>query len=290
MEKIRIITDTVSDISLEEAKQSDIELLPITVTVGDKNYRELFDLTKEEYWNILENGDEIPKTSQVTPQMFLDAYKKAYSEGYNRIIVVTINAKGSGTFNSANLAAEMFKEENGEETVIKVIDSGIYTYCYGKPVIDAGNMVKDGKSFDEVVAFLEERLPRMRAYAYISTLKFARASGRISVLSAIVGEALGLKPILDVSDGKVDVISKTRGEKAAISTVISKVAEDAYDIENNEIVIVHGSNDPEIIEKVISEVKQKLNPKSIYVGKLGCSITNNAGPQAIGVLYYGKTR
>lgn len=288
MDKIRIITDTASDISIEEAKESDIELLPITITVNGKAYRELFDLSKEEFWNILEKGEEIPKTSQITPPVFLDAYKKAYEEGYNKIIVVTINAKGSGTFNSANLAAQMFLEEISKDVEIKVIDSGIYTYCYGKPVLDAGMMIKEGKTFDEVVSYLTERLPKMRGYAYISTLKFAKASGRISLLSAIVGEALGLKPILDASDGKVDIVSKTRGEKAAISTVISKVKEDAYDIENNEVVVVHGNNEPEVVEKVINEIKEKLNPKSIYVGKLGCCITNNAGPQTIGILYYGK--
>lgn len=288
MDKIKIIVDTASDISMEEAYQNNIELVPVNITIKGKTYRELYDISKEEYWKILEENEEIPTTSQITPETFLNTYKKLCNEGCNKIIVVTINSKGSGTFNSANLAYNIFKEENKASDVeFKFIDSGIYTYCYGKPVIDAGKMINEGKSFAEIVSYLETVIPKMRGFAYMSTLKFAKASGRISILSAVVGEALGLKPILKVDNGSVDVVNKTRGEKAAISKIIENVKKEADDIENQEIILVHGSNDPEIIEKVKCEIKEKLNPKSVYIGKLGCSITNNAGPQTIGILFMG---
>lgn len=289
VDKIKIIVDTASDISMEEAKENNIELVPVNITIKGKTYRELFDISKEEYWKILEESDEIPTTSQISPETFLNTYKKLCNEGYNKIIVVTINSKGSGTFNSANLAYNIFKEDNkASEVEFKFIDSGIYTYCYGKPVIDAGKMINDGKTFKEVAAYLETVIPKMRGFAYMSTLKYAKASGRISILSAVVGEALGLKPVLKVYNGSVDVVNKTRGEKAAISKLIESVKEEAENIGNQEIILVHGSNDPKIVEKVKCEIEEKLQPKSVYIGKLGCSITNNAGPQALGILFIGK--
>lgn len=287
-DKIKIITDTASDIDICDAEKNDVALVPLSIIVNDKTYREQYDMSKQEYWDVLENSEKIPSTSQVTPQAFLDEYEKAYKNGYNKFIVVTINGTASGTFNSANLAAGMFNEKYTEAVEFKFIDSKLYSALYGKPILDAAKLIKDGKSYEEVYEFLDNRIAHMRAYAYMSTLKFAKMSGRISILSAIVGEALGLKPVMKIYDRKVEVMSKTRGEKAAISKMMQLIKEDADNLENEEIIIVHGNNDPESIDKVEEAIRKELNPKSVYRCALGCCITTNTGPQTIGVLYYGR--
>lgn len=288
MDKIKIITDTASDIDIIKANESDICMLPLTIVVDGKQYREQYDLSKEEYWDILSECDEIPSTAQVSPQTFLDCYIEQYKLGYNKFIVVLLNGTASGTFNSANLAKDMFLEKYPDEVEFKFIDSKLYTALYGKPVLDGAKLIKEGKSFSEVCEFLENRISKMRAYAYMTTLKFAKMSGRISILSAILGEALGLKPVMKIYDRKVEVYSKTRGEKAALSKVLEAVKEDAYDLENEEIILVHGNNPEETLLKIEEEIKKVLNPKSIIRWKLGCCITTNTGPETIGVLYYGK--
>lgn len=288
MDKIKIITDTASDIDIIKANESDICMLPLTIVVDGKQYREQYDLSKEEYWDILSECDEIPSTAQVSPQTFLDCYIEQYKLGYNKFIVVLINGTASGTFNSANLAKDMFLEKYPDEVEFKFIDSKLYTALYGKPILDGAKLIKEGKSFSEVCEFLENRISNMRAYAYMTTLKFAKMSGRISILSAILGEALGLKPVMKIYDRKVEVYSKTRGEKAALSKVLEAVKEDAYDLENEEIILVHGNNPEETLLKIEEEIKKVLNPKSIIRWKLGCCITTNTGPETIGVLYYGK--
>lgn len=288
MDKIKIITDTASDIDVITANENDIAILPFSIIVDDKVYKEQYDLSKEEYWDILNESENIPTTSQVSPQDFLDCYIEQYKLGYNKFIVVTINGTASGTFNSANLAKGMFEETYPGEVEFKFIDSKLYTALYGKPVLDASKLIKEGKAFSEVCDFLEERISKMRAYAYMTTLKFAKKSGRISILSAVVGEALGLKPIMKIFDRKVEVMAKTRGEKAAISKVLELVKEDAYNVENEDIVLVHGCNTEETLVKIEEEIKKVLNPKSVIRWKLGCCITTNTGPETIGVLYYGK--
>ena len=288
MDKIKIITDTASDIDIITANENDICMLPFTIVVDGKQYKEQYDLSKEEYWSILSECETIPSTAQVSPQEFLDCYIEQYKLGYNKFIVVLINGTASGTFNSANLAKDMFLEKYPDEVEFKFIDSKLYTALYGKPILDGVKLIKEGKSFSEVCSFLENRISKMRAYAYMTTLKFAKMSGRISILSAIVGEALGLKPVMKIYDRKVEVYSKTRGEKAALSKVLEAVKEDAFDIENEEIILVHGSNSEETLLKIEEEIKKVLNPKSIIRWKLGCCITTNTGPETIGVLYYGK--
>ena len=112
MEKIKIITDTASDIDIKDAAEYGLGLLPLSITYDGKTYKEQYEISKEEYWRVLENCDEIPMTAQVTPQDFLDEYEKSFEEGYNKFIVVSLNGTASGTFNSANLAAGMFFENH----------------------------------------------------------------------------------------------------------------------------------------------------------------------------------
>lgn len=288
MDKIKIITDTASDIDIIKANEFDVCMLPLTIVVDGKQYREQYDLSKEEYWDILSECETIPSTAQVSPQAFLDCYVEQYKSGYNKFIVVLLNGTASGTFNSANLAKDMFLEKYPDEVEFKFIDSKLYTALYGKPILDGAKLIKEGKSFSEVCEFLEERISKMRAYAYMTTLKFAKMSGRISILSAIVGEALGLKPVMKIYDRKVEVYSKTRGEKAALSKVLEAVKEDAFNVENEDIILVHGNNPEETLVKIEEEIKKVLNPKSVIRWKLGCCITTNTGPETIGVLYYGK--
>ncbi len=289
MEKIKIMVDTPSDIELEEAHRLNIELIPVTISYQGKSYRETYDISKEDFFSVLNECEELPTTAQITPPQFLAVYEKAWEEGYTHIILTTINAAGSGTFNSAHLAVSLFEEAHGKDKIIfEIIDSHTYTFCYGRPVMLAAEMAQQGKSFSEIVAFLKDRLTHSHCYAYISTLKFARKSGRISVTAAIVGEALGLKPIMAAGNGSVDVYNKCRGEKSAIAKLIENVKAEAVDLENQEIVLLLGDVPENVIERLRREVTEKLNPAAVFEGRLGCAICNNAGPQTVGIVFSGK--
>ena len=289
MEKIKLMVDSSCDIELSTAKELNIDLIPLNLIIDGKTYLEEYDISKEEFWKILLENEEIPKTSQISPETFRKYYTQAMKDGYTHVIVSTINAAGSGTFNSANLARTLFEEENPDcKMSIEILDSRSYTMCYGKAVIDAAKMIIDGKSYAEVLDFLKYKMSRMWAYAYMSTLKFAKKSGRISVLSAMVGEALKLKPLIVVGNRKVDVIGKLRGDKAAIAKIIECVKEKAVDIENQELILIAGSVPEAFKQKLENDVKEKLNPKSVFWAKLGCTIANNAGPETVGIIFEGE--
>ncbi len=289
MEKIKVITDTASDIEPEAAKRLKIDMLPLTIHYQGKSYREAYDLSKDKFFAMLNTCNELPTTAQVTPAQFLEAYEKAMKKGFTHVVQVCLNGSGSGTYNSACLARAMFEETYGKDKLIfEILDSHTYSLCYGRPVLLAAEMVQAGKSFLEVVSFLKQRLDTIHAYAYMSTLKFAQKSGRISVTAAIIGEALGLKPIMYVGNGGVEVYSKCRGEKSAITTLIESVKENAVDLENQEIILVIGDVSEAVKERLRKEVQEKLNPAAVFEGKLGCCIANNAGPQTCGILFSGK--
>lgn len=289
MDKIKIITDTASDINLKKAKELNIELIPMRINADKKSYLEEYDITKKKFWKLLEESEDIPKTSQITPEAFLVSYKKHFEDGYNRFIVVTINGQGSGTYNNACLAKQMFFEDYPDEDVtINVIDSGCYSLMYGQAVINGAMMAKEGKGVDEITEYIENRVKNVKAYAYLSTLKFAKKSGRISVLAATIGDTLGLKPIIEISGGKVETVAKTRGEKMAVSKIIEMVKEDAKDIRKDEIIILHGSNEKSSIEKFTNDCNKKLLPGSVVTGEAGCCIATNTGPEVIAIIYQSK--
>ena len=198
MEKIHILTDSSADIPQAQVEKHGIEIVPITLTHEGRTVREYYDITPEEYWKLLESSREIPVTAMVTPTVFLDSYRRAAERGCTHLLAVLINGNGSGTYQAAGLARDMFREEQGDKMRIEVIDSATYTYIYGHVVALAAELRDQGESFDAILSVVRSRLNRVEAYLGVYSLKHLKKSGRISGGAAFVGEALGLKPISHV--------------------------------------------------------------------------------------------
>ena len=290
MEKIRIIVDTASDITLEYAKEYNIDLLRVPITHCSGNFDEL-DISKVDYWKLLQNNDQIPKTSQITPAKLLDAFKRAYNDGYTHIIVVCISSTGSGMYANTFIARTLFEEEFGKDIInFCFIDSLSYSYAYGGYVLEAATMVNTGCYFDYVVAHLKYCLCRSIAVAGVYTLRFAKKSGRISGLAAFVGEVLGIRPVIRLMNGKVEPLTKVRGDANIIGAVINAIRENAVDIENQRLYLIIGDVSDEQCEKFIAMIKSELNPREIVYGEVGASVATNSGPNIIGAAFLGKER
>lgn len=285
MQKIHIITDSASDISKELANDLSIEIIPITITFDGKTVREFYDIEIEEYWDILENSTEIPKTSQTTPANYYDAFLRAKENGATHIIAVIINSQGSGSFGSANIGRDMFYEEHGKDMIIELLDSRTYSYIYGHWVIEIAKMRNAGKSFDEILEYAKKSIARAQGCLGVYKLKHLAKSGRISGGAAFVGEALGLKPISKVGDGTVEVIDKARG----VQNLLKKMAEFAASNSGDKAIAIigHGKIPAEDINFLEALLKES-GFKHVDKCKIGASVLTNAGPYSIGVFYYRK--
>lgn len=285
MQKIHIITDSASDIPKEVVDKLSIEIIPITITFDGKTVREFYDIEIEDYWSVLENNAEIPKTSQTTPADYFDAFVRAKENGITHIISVIINSQGSGSFGSANIARDMFYEEHGKDIVIELLDSGTYSYIYGHGVTEIAKMRNDGKSFDEILDRAKINISLAQGCLGVYKLKHLAKSGRISGGAAFIGEALGLKPISRVSDGTVEVIDKARG----VQNLLKKMAEFAVNNSGDKDVAIIGYG--KIPDDDINFLETSLKEggfKNVERRKIGASVLTNAGPQSIGVFYYRK--
>lgn len=200
MSKIRIITDSASDISTAEEQKYNILILPFPVTIGDKSYMSRVDFDNDGFYKLMEeNPNELPKTAQITAFQFDELYKEQFDAGYTDIIFVSINKKGSATHDNAVMAKNEFFEEHPEyagKGTIQIFDGVGYSGQYGYPVVQAAKMAEEGKTVDEITAYLSDILPKRRIYFGIYGLKYAAKSGRIPSAAALVGDALGVKPII----------------------------------------------------------------------------------------------
>ncbi len=286
MSKIRICVDTASDIDLKVAQKYDIHLLPMTVTMNQKEYKEAYDFTKEEFYDMLPEGDEIPTTAQIPPFEFLDAIKAAYKDDVTDLILVTINAKASSTNNSAQLARQMFYNDMPDcKMKITVVDSGTYSYGYGYPVLMAAKMAKDGKPCEIILNYLEDWFSRLEIYFTVFDLKYAKKSGRIGGAAAVAGELLGIKPIMCLTGGDSVTAQKVRGLNKAMDSLCQIAAERIG--ADKKYIILHGKNDGKDFLKLAKDV---LKEKPAEAALIGPCIVVNAGPEVYGIAFLGEKR
>lgn len=289
MEKIHIFADSASDIPQELVEKYKIEILPVQVTHEGRTFREYYDITPQRYWKLLEESSEIPTTAQVTPAQFLETYRRAHDAGCTHALGILMNAKGSGGFQSAHIARDMFYDEYGTDMRIELVDSETYTMICGQVVLDAARMREQGDSFEAILGVVQSRLNRCEAVLGVYTLKFLKKSGRISGGAAFIGEALGLKPVSHVCAGAVNVCGKARGEKNLIPALVDFAKSHAVKPENQTAGLLYG----DVEEEKIAELEKRLYEagfQKVERWPIGVSVITNTGPKALAVMYYGAPR
>lgn len=285
MGKIQIITDSASDISYENEKKYNIHIIPFSVVIGDQSYLSRVDMDNEGFYKLMEEHDDIPKTSQITSYQFEELYYEYYQKGCTEIILVLINSKGSATYHNSLLAIDTFFEEHPEcegKISIHSHDGRSYSGAYGQSVLTAGQMAEDGASADEINEYLEKILVRRCVYFGIYNLKYAGKSGRIPSAAAFVGDKLGIKPIMKIWGNEITTAAKCRGEKK----VVAKIADMAVaDMEpGSAYQVVYGS-DRSCADEMIQKMTEKVGYGPTEVYQIGVAIAANAGPKVSGVLF-----
>lgn len=288
MEKIRIVTDSASDMPVELEKKYDVDIISYTAVIGEKTYVARVDFDNAGCYELMREHDEIPKTSQITAFQFEEEYYRYFQEGSTDIIVTLINSHGSATYNNANMAIDALFEDHPEckgKINITCHDGGSYTGAYGHLVVKAAQMREEGKSADEINSFLDTSIPRRRIYFGMYSLKYAGKSGRIPSAAAFVGDKLGIKPVMKIWDHEITTAAKCRGDKKMISKIINMTMKDIEP--GSEYQIVYGSEEgpkEEMVEKMTEAMG--YGPTECY--QIGIEVSANAGPAVIGTIFNVK--
>jgi DegV family protein with EDD domain len=287
--KIKILTDSASDIDLKTAEKLGITVLPFTITSGGKEYREGYDLDKKDLYAILRNSEEIPQTSQVTPFQFLEAMEQARAEGVTCLIIAVINKNVSSTFNSALTARQAFYEKSeNKDLKIYILNTGTFSYGYGYPVMKAAELVKKGAAaVDTALNYFKDWFSRLEVYVTSFDLKYMKKSGRVAPIAAFAGSLLDIKPIIDVTNGNISVIKKVRGKVKAMESVIKLVKEK---ITLNKNYFLVSADNPKDETDFFDMAKTALAEKPLISCKIGGIITINAGLDIVGIGFLGQKR
>ncbi|MEE1086801.1 MAG: DegV family protein [Schaedlerella sp.] len=276
---IRIIADSASDMSEKESKY--LKILPLTVQFGDTEYQDGVTLSAEEFYKKLEESNELPKTSQVTPFAFEEALREALDAG-DTPIVITISSKLSGTYNSAVVAASEFEEE------INIIDSA--NVCAGERILIeyALRLIEEGKTAEEIVKALENVKERACLIAAFDTLEYLRRGGRISNIEGVLGGMLSIKPVLGVKDGALESLGKARGSKNAANLLLKQIEEAGGIDHTMPFVLVYSGLDDTRVRKFAkdNEAIFKRNAEDIKICIVGSTVGTHAGPGALGAIFF----
>lgn len=286
MSKIKIITDSGSDISWERAKELDITMLPISFSFDGENYfREGIDMSVSEYYEKLTQSSTIPKTAQVTPVEYEDVFNQEFDNGYDTLIVVTISSKGSGMYQNAVFSAKEVMSERGGEII--VVDSHGFSCLYGPAVIHAAHMLKDGKSKEEIVAYLEDVFSTMHSYFLVEDLEHLKKGGRINTATLMIANMLDIKPVLTVEGGVVVQKDKIRGSKRILKKLVSNTASEGADLSGKTVFLVYTANDSQL-EELKEEINNQFSDVSFIEFKIGSVVGSHIGPELAGFVYSDK--
>lgn len=288
MSKIQIMTDSASDISYADEQKYAISVIPFPIMLGERNYTSRVDFDNEQFFNLMAQYDEIPKTAQITPFQFQQIYLREAQAGVTDLIMVLINSKGSSTYDNSVQAIELFYEEYPEYRDVLHIHSfdGMgYNALYGSPVVHAAQMCADGAPLEEILRYLTDILPRRQIYFGIYDLKYAAKSGRIPTAAAFLGTALNLKPVMKIFDNEITTAAKCRGERK----LVEKVAEMSIaDMEpGSPYELVYGS-DPACLEELRRLMAQRLGYEAAACYQIGAAVAANSGPRVVGAAFARK--
>lgn len=285
MVKYKVYADAAADIPVELRKRYHVQMLPIPVAMGDESYLSGVDLQNEDFYHLLENYDGIPVTSQVTPFVFEETFVHEFEEGTQELLVFLINAKGSATYNNAVSTRERFYAEHPDAVGvinIHLFDGASYSFGYGYAAVLAAQKLEMGCDVQEVIAQTKEQLAKQRILFGLYSLHYAGKSGRIPSAAVFVGEALGIKPIMQVWDHAISTVGKARGEKKLIKE-IAKLTLDHME-PSTPYCIGYGS-DVQVKEELRSEMMKKVGYPPVYEFQIGPAIAINAGPRVVGVCF-----
>jgi len=272
---VRIITDSLSDLTKDLADEFGVTVVPLTVLFGHEAYLDRVTITTEQFYDRLIHGDIWPTTTQPTPQAFAEAYEKLGQET-DEILVVTLSSRMSGTYQSAVGAKAMV----GKKYKVEIIDSTTVGMGLGLIVISAAKAAKKGAKLAELAEMVKSARSRAHFIAYFDTLKYLAKGGRAGRAQALLGSLLSVKPILTVREGEMAPLTRVRSLRAGMEYLYNFVASCSGRIE--ELAVEHTTTAEEA-DKLAAQFAELLPNQRIFRSTVSPVLGTYGGPGATAV-------
>lgn len=284
MSNFVIITDSTTDLPKSYYKEKNVPVVSLSYMMDGVTYEDMNGLSGKELFEKIREG-AMPTTSQINPEQAREALEPFAKEGKD-IIYIAFTSGLSGSYNSVRMAAEELSEEYPDRK-IAVIDSLCASMGEGLLLYKAVELKEQGKSFEEIVDWVENNKLNICHDVTIDDLYHLHRGGRVSKASAVVGSIIKIKPMIHVNDeGKLIVIGKERGRKKAMLSLIDRMEQKQGDFKNDVVMIVHGDveEDAEFLKK---EIENRFGITNIIINCIGSVIGSHTGPGVISIFYMG---
>lgn len=284
MKKIGIMTDSHSGIPAEKASRLHIKVLPMPFYIDGESYYEDVTITRQEFFEKMRDGADVA-TSQPSPESVLKMWDEMLKE-YEQILYLPLS---SGLSGSCMTASAMAREEKYEGRVL-VVDNGRISVPLHQAVLDARELVeKDIYSAEKIKEILEVSKEEMSIYIALDTLEYLKKGGRINPAVAAVASVLNIKPVMQLSTGKLDIYQKCRGVKKARSVMIEAMRNDLntrfkkqYE-EGKVHLMAASSSTPEVTEEWVAQIRGAFPDLEVMCDDLSMGVSCHVGPGGLGI-------
>ncbi|MFE4409466.1 DegV family protein [Streptomyces sp. NPDC056821] len=273
---VAIVTDSTAYLPPRTMERHGITSVPLTVVLGDQALEEGTEISTRSLAQALQKRRPVT-TSRPSPELFAETYRRVAASGASGIVSLHLSAELSGTYDAAVLAAR-------EAPVpVRVVDTGMVAMALGFCALAAAETTEAGGTVDEAVAAAEKRAGGTSAFFYVDTLDYLRRGGRIGAAQALLGSALAVKPLLQLQDGRIELLEKVRTASKAIARLEEIVAERAGGADVD--VAVHHLAAPERASAIADRLRTRVSGLAdMHVSEVGAVIGAHTGPGLLGVV------
>lgn len=280
---VKIIVDSTNDLC--KSSKDKIITVPVTIRFGNTEYIDGVDINTTEFYEKLIENDVLPTTSQPTP----DSFEKIFSsikENGDEAVVITIASDLSGTFQSANIAAEDYKD------CIYIVDSKSATIGGGILAEYALRLIEEGKSAKEIYEELMRVKDKICIIALLDTLEYLKKGGRISATAAIAGSLLNIKPVINVIDGVINTLGKARGSKQGNNLLVKEIQQAGGVDFSMPLLLGYTGLSDVLLKKYIEDSSYLWEDSidSLESTVIGSAIGTHAGPGAVAVAFFRNNK
>jgi DegV family protein with EDD domain len=279
MARIAVVTDSTCDIGPDALARMDVRMVPLKLHFGEETFKDWTDFTPTEFYPKLVAASQNPTTSQPSPAEFAEVYRGLAESGADGVVVVTLSAKLSGTFESATLALD------GAPLPVRVVDSTCVTGGAGL-VVDAAVAARDaGGDLDAVEAAARDAASKVELYFVLDTLDYLVRGGRAGKAQGLAASLLNIKPVLQVKDGAIEPFKKVKGSRKAFQEMAAHVALRSQEVGGVRAVVVHAVA-PDMADQMVRDLDHAgLVGEVVRRDEIGSVIGTHVGPRAVGVAF-----
>lgn len=280
---IRFVTDSTANLPPDVERRFGIKVLHIYLFFGEEEHREGETLSYADFMNRLTSAKVPPQTSPPTSAEFVKAYEELIAQGADAILSVHVSSKLSNTFRNACIAKEMVSRTHPHVKIFPV-DSELVDLALGSCLEEAAELAQQGKSADELVAYLQKICKAVRVYAYVDTLEYLKRGGRVTKLAAFFGGLLNVKPILKLENGQLDLAEKVSGQEKALETILEMLKKEIPQGRSLDIGVADCLSE-QLGDQFLQTLKAQFNCRRTRRASLSPSVAIHTGPGALAAAY-----